>query len=161
MGQYAHGNQPIQHMIYIYDYCGAPWKTQWHVRDAMNRLYRPTPDGYCGDEDNGQTSAWYVFSAMGFYSVCPGANQYVIGAPLFNKITLNLENGKKFVIEAPANNDKNVYIQSATLRGITYDKNYLNHADILKGGTLLFKMGSQPNFKRGIRAEAKPFSMSE
>ena len=161
MGQYAHGNQPIQHMIYIYDYCGAPWKTQWHVRDAMNRLYRPTPDGYCGDEDNGQTSAWYVFSAMGFYSVCPGANQYVIGAPLFNKITLNLENGKKFVIEAPANNDKNVYIQSATLRGITYDKNYLNHADILKGGTLLFKMGAQPNLKRGIGAEAKPFSMSE
>ena len=161
MGQYAHGNQPIQHMIYVYGYCGAPWKTQWHVRDAMNKLYKPTPDGYCGDEDNGQTSAWYVFSAMGFYPVCPGANQYVIGAPLFNKITLNLENGKQFVIHAPANNDKNAYIQSATLRGVGYDKNYLNHADILKGGTLLFKMGEKPNLKRGIGASSRPFSFSD
>ena len=161
MGQYAHGNQPIQHMIYIYDYCGAPWKTQWHVRDAMNKLYRPTPDGYCGDEDNGQTSAWYVFSALGFYSVCPGSNQYVIGAPLFNKITLDLENGKQFVISAPANNDQNLYIQSATLRGVAYDKNYLDHADILKGGNLFFKMGAQPNLKRGTGLGAKPFSLSD
>ncbi len=161
MGQYAHGNQPIQHMIYIYDYCGAPWKAQYHVRDAMNKLYRATPDGYCGDEDNGQTSAWYVFSAMGFYSVCPGSGQYAIGAPLFKKITLNLENGKQFIISAPKNTDKNIYIQSASLRGQPYDKNYLNHTDILKGGTLLFGMSEKPNVKRGITKSAAPYSFSD
>ena len=101
MGNYAHGNQPIQHMVYLYNYAGESWKTQYWVREIMNRLYTPAPDGYCGDEDNGQTSAWYVFSAMGFYPVCPGSNQYVIGAPLFKKITLTLENGNKIVIQAP------------------------------------------------------------
>jgi predicted alpha-1,2-mannosidase len=161
MGQYAHGNQPIQHMIYIYDYCGTPWKAQYHVRDAMNKLYKATPDGYCGDEDNGQTSAWYVLSAMGFYSVCPGSNQYAIGAPLFKKVTLNLENGKQFIISAPQNNDKNIYIQSATLRGVNYDKNYLNHEDILKGGTLLFNMSHQPNYKRGIAKSSAPYSFTQ
>ena len=161
MGQYAHGNQPIQHMIYIYDYCGAPWKAQYHVRDAMNRLYKATPDGFCGDEDNGQTSAWYVFSAMGFYSVCPGSNQYAIGAPLFKKITLNLENGKQFIISSPLNNDKNIYIQSAILRGVPYDKNYLNHEDILKGGTLLFNMSARPNVKRGIAKSSAPYSFTQ
>lgn len=161
MGQYAHGNQPIQHMIYIYDYCGAPWKTQYHVRDAMTRLYRATPDGYCGDEDNGQTSAWYVFSAMGFYSVCPGSNQYVIGAPLFKKITLNLANGKRFQITAPENNTSHKYIQAAYLNGKEYDLNYLNHQDIIKGGSLEFKMSDQPNFKRGIAQKSVPFSISK
>jgi predicted alpha-1,2-mannosidase len=161
MGQYAHGNQPIQHMIYIYDYCGAPWKAQLHVRDAMNRLYRPTPDGYCGDEDNGQTSAWYVFSAMGFYPVCPGSNQYVIGSPLFKKISLQLSNGKTFVINAPENNSQNVYIKSASLRGQVYDKNFLEHADLLKGGELYFQMTSQPNKKRGLAATALPYSFTK
>lgn len=161
MGQYAHGNQPIQHLIYVYNYCGAPWKTQLHIRDAMNKLYRPTPDGYCGDEDNGQTSAWYVFSAMGFYPVCPGQPEYVIGAPLFKKITLSLENGKKFAIDAPQNNANNLYIQSALLNGAAFDNNYLNHADILKGGTLQFNMGAQPNRKRGTAASAAPFSFSK
>lgn len=161
MGQYAHGNQPIQHMIYIYDYCGAPWKTQFHVRDAMNRLYRPTPDGYCGDEDNGQTSAWYVFSAMGFYSVCPGTNQYVIGAPLFKKITLNLANGKQFQIKAPENAANHPYIQKAFLNGKEYDLNYLMHQDIIKGGTVEFKMSDKPNFKRGIAQKSVPFSISK
>jgi predicted alpha-1,2-mannosidase len=161
MGQYAHGNQPIQHMIYIYNFCGVPWKSQMHVRDAMDKLYKPTSDGYCGDEDNGQTSAWYVFSAMGFYSVCPGTQQYVIGSPLFKKVTLSLENGKKFIIEAPQNNQKNVYIQSATLNGTNYDKNYLSHFDITKGGILQFKMSETPNFKRGISKTALPFSFSK
>ncbi len=160
MGQYAHGNQPIQHMIYIYNYCGAPWKTQFHVRDAMNKLYRATPDGYCGDEDNGQTSAWYVFSALGFYSVCPGTNQYVIGSPLFKKVTLQLENGKQFVINAPENSEKNVYIQSATLRGVKYDKNFIEHADIMKGGTLNFSMGGKPDIQRGINKSSQPYSFS-
>ena len=161
MGQYAHGNQPIQHMIYVYDYCGAPWKTQYHGRDAMNRLYRPTPDGFCGDEDNGQTSAWYVFSAMGFYSVCPGTNQYVIGAPLFKKITLNLPHGQQFQIKAPDNNARNVYIQSAYLNGKEYDLNYLKHQDIIKGGVLEFKMSEKPNFKRGISQKSVPYSFSK
>ena len=95
MGQYAHGNQPIQHMIYLYNYAGQPWKTQYWVREAMNQLYKPTPDGYCGDEDNGQTSAWYVFSAMGFYPVCPATDQYVLGTPLFKKITISIGEWEK------------------------------------------------------------------
>lgn len=161
MGQYAHGNQPIQHMAYIYNFCGVPWKSQMHVRDAMNKLYKPTPDGYCGDEDNGQTSAWYVFSAMGFYSVCSGTQQYVIGSPLFKKITLNLENGKKFVIEAPQNQSKNVYIQSASLNGKSYDKNFLSHFDILKGGKLILNMSEKPNFKRGVAKNSLPYSFSK
>ncbi len=161
MGQYAHGNQPIQHMIYIYNYCGAPWKSQWHVRDAMNKLYKPTPDGFCGDEDNGQTSAWYVFSAMGFYSVCPGTNQYVMGSPLFKKMTLNLANGKKFTINAMNNSKQNVYIQSAILQGKAYEKNYIEHTDILKGGSFQLNMGSLPNQQRGISEAAKPYSFSK
>ena len=161
MGQYAHGNQPIQHMAYIYDFCGAPWKSQMHVRDAMDKLYKPTPDGYCGDEDNGQTSAWYVFSAMGFYSVCPGTQQYVIGSPLFKKVTLSLENGKKFVIEAPQNQPKSVYIQSASLNGTSYDKNFLSHFDIMKGGKLILNMSEKPNFKRGIAKSSLPYSFSK
>ena len=161
MGQYAHGNQPIQHMIYVYDFCGAPYKTQFHVRDAMNKLYRPTPDGFCGDEDNGQTSAWYVFSALGFYSVCPGSNQYVIGAPLFKKISLNLENGKQFVIAAPKNSASNFYIQSASLNGVDYNKNFITHSDIMKGGTMQFNMSNQPNLKRGTQAASFPYSFSK
>ena len=160
MGQYAHGNQPIQHMIYLYNYAGEPWKAQYWVREAMNRLYKATPDGYCGDEDNGQTSAWYVFSAMGFYPVCPATDQYVLGAPLFKKMTISLENGKQFVINAPANNVENKYIQSANLNGAVYDKNWLNHFDILKGGTFNLVMGPAPATNRGVAATAFPYSFS-
>lgn len=161
MGQYAHGNQPIQHMIYAYDYVGAPWKAQYHVRDAMQKLYRATPDGFCGDEDNGQTSAWYVFSALGFYSVCPGSNQYVIGSPLFKKVTLQLENGNKLVIRAPENNDQNVYINALHFRGQVYTKNYFEHADLLKGGELLFQMTDKPNTRRGIALTDRPYSFTK
>ena len=136
MGQYAHGNQPIQHMAYLYNYAGQPWKTQYWVREIMNRMYKPTPDGYCGDEDNGQTSAWYVFSALGFYPVCPATDQYVIGAPLFKKATLKFENGKQFVINTPANSEQTIYIQSVKLNAANYDKNWIGHFDILKGGSL-------------------------
>jgi predicted alpha-1,2-mannosidase len=160
MGQYAHGNQPIQHMIYLYNYAGQPWKTQYWVREAMNRLYKATPDGYCGDEDNGQTSAWYVFSAMGFYPVCPATDQYVLGAPLFKKITLTLENGKQFIINAPANSAANKYIQTAQLNGVAYDKNWLGHFDIQKGGTLNFTMGAAPATGRGVSDAAFPYSFS-
>lgn len=160
MGQYAHGNQPIQHMIYLYNYAGEPWKTQYRVRDVMNRLYKPTPDGYCGDEDNGQTSAWYVFSALGFYPVCPGTDQYVIGTPLFKKLTINLENGTKLVINAPANNDRNFYIQSLEFNNKPHDKNWLNHFDLLKGGVLNFSMSPVPNKKRGHSKHSWPYSFS-
>jgi predicted alpha-1,2-mannosidase len=160
MGQYAHGNQPIQHMPYLYNYTGEPWKTQYRVRDIMNKLYKPSPDGLCGDEDNGQTSAWYVFSAMGMYSVAPGTNEYVLGAPLFKKITLYLENGNTFVINAPDNSKTNFYIWKASLNNQEYAYNYLNHNDIIKGGIFDLIMSSEPNKQKGINTEEFPYSMS-
>ncbi|MEJ7768684.1 MAG: GH92 family glycosyl hydrolase [Chitinophagaceae bacterium] len=160
MGQYAHGNQPIQHAIYLYNYAGQPWKTQYWARETMEKLYKATPDGYCGDEDNGQTSAWYVFSAMGFYPVCPGVDQYVLGAPLFKKTTVTLTNGKKLIINAPANNAKNRYVQSISLNGKPWDKNWLSHAELQKGGSLDFSMGSKPDKKRSSTASAYPYSLS-
>jgi predicted alpha-1,2-mannosidase len=160
MGQYAHGNQPIQHMIYLYNYAGEPWKTQYWVRRVMEQLYKATPDGYCGDEDNGQTSAWYVFSAMGFYPVCPGTTQYVLGTPLFKKMTLTLDNGKKLVINAPASSDANKYVQQVKRNGVVYTKNWVDHFDLFKGGTLDFNMGSTPNKTRGTTSDAFPYSYS-
>ena len=159
-GQYAHGNQPIQHMIYLYGYAGEPWKTQRWVREVMDRLYTPAADGYCGDEDNGQTSAWYVWSALGFYPVCPASGEYVLGAPLFKRATVTLENGRRLVINAPENSDANRYIRSMKLNGKTYAKNFLL-ADVLKQGAKLdFKMTSEPNPKRGISPADVPYSFS-
>jgi predicted alpha-1,2-mannosidase len=160
MGNYAHGNQPIQHMIYLYNYAGQPWKTQYHVREVLNKLYNYTPDGYCGDEDNGQTSAWYVFSALGFYPVTPGTGEYVLGSPLFNKATLRFENGKKLVINASKNSPSNIYVQDVQIRGHRIKGNYVLHNDLLKGGTMIFKMGDQPNTSRGTDEENAPYSMS-
>ena len=158
MGNYAHGNQPIQHMIYLYNYAGEPWKAQYWLRQVMDRMYTPTPDGYCGDEDNGQTSAWYVFSALGFYPVAPGTTQYVLGAPLFKKATLHFENGKSLVVNAPENSDKNIYIESMSFNGKNYTKNYLEHFELLKGGVLDIKMGDEPNMNRGVSPEDFPYS---
>ena len=160
MGNYAHGNQPIQHMIYMYNYAGEPWKAQYWLRQVMNRMYTPGPDGYCGDEDNGQTSAWYVFSALGFYPVCPGTTQYVMGAPLFKKATLHFENGKSLVINAPANSAENFYIKSMKLNGQNYTKNYLDHNDLMKGAVLDIEMDDQPNKQRGIQTADFPYSFS-
>lgn len=160
MGNYAHGNQPIQHMIYLYNYVGQPWKAQYWLRQVMDRMYTPGPDGYCGDEDNGQTSAWYVFSALGFYPVCPGTDEYVLGAPLFKKATLHLENGNALTIDAANNSEKNLYIQSLQLNGNECTKNYLRHEDLLKGGTIRFDMGERPNMQRGINQEDYPYSFS-
>ena len=160
MGNYAHGNQPIQHMIYLYNYSGQPWKAQYRIRQVMDKLYTPTPDGYCGDEDNGQTSAWYVFSALGFYPVCPGSNQYVLGTPYFKNVRLNLENGKTVTISAPDNAKENCYIESATLNGRNYDKNYLTHEDLLEGAEISFRMSSTPNYERGIEEVSLPYSFS-
>jgi len=160
MGNYAHGNQPIQHMIYLYDYAGQPWKAQYWLREVMNRLYLPTPDGYCGDEDNGQTSAWYVFSALGFYPVCPAVNQYVLGAPLFPKATLHLPSGKDIVINAPQNSAQNRYVNQLTLNGKPYDKNYLTYEELLQGATLNFDMSATPNKSRGTQPADAPYSFS-
>ncbi|MBD0367966.1 MAG: glycoside hydrolase family 92 protein, partial [Flavisolibacter sp.] len=160
MGQYAHGNQPIQHMIYLYNYAGQPWKTQYWARRVMDQLYRATPDGYCGDEDNGQTSAWYVFSALGFYPVCPAMDQYVLGTPYFKKATISFENGKQLIINAPNNSEQNVYVQSVQFNGKNWDKNWLNHFDLQKGGTLNFSMNAVPNKNRGTTPAAYPYSFS-
>ncbi|MDR1743120.1 MAG: GH92 family glycosyl hydrolase [Dysgonamonadaceae bacterium] len=160
MGQYAHGNQPIQHVVYLYNYAGEPWKTQYWVREVMDKLYTPGPDGYCGDEDNGQTSAWYVFSAMGFYPVCPGSNEYVIGSPLFDKISLHLENGKKIEIEADNNVPSKRYISSLKVNGKPYSKNYFKHEDLLKGAKIDFSMSGVPNKSRGVAPSDFPYSFS-
>jgi predicted alpha-1,2-mannosidase len=160
MGQYAHGNQPIQHMIYLYNYAGEPWKTQYWARETMNRMYMATPDGYCGDEDNGQTSAWYVFSAIGFYPVCPVSGQYVLGAPLFKKITINLKNGKTININAPKNSAENKYVKSLSLNGKPYAFNWFSHKDLLKGVNLFYEMQGTPDKVRGTKPTDVPYSMS-
>ena len=160
MGNYAHGNQPIQHMIYLYNYAGQPWKTQYWAREVMDRLYKPTPDGYCGDEDNGQTSAWYVFSVMGFYPVTPGVPQYVLGAPLFKKITIKLENGNTVTINAPKNSAENRYVEAIDYNGKPYDKNYYDYNELQKGAVINIDMGDEPNKQRGIKVEDFPYSFS-
>ncbi len=161
MGNYAHGNQPIQHMIYLYNYAGEPWKAQYRVRQVLNKLYNYTADGYCGDEDNGQTSAWYVMSALGFYPVTPGTDQYVFGSPLFNEATLEFENGNKLIIEAAGNNMQNIYIQDIKLNGREINRNFIRHTELQNGGKLVFMMGPEPQRTRGITDAATPFSMSK
>lgn len=160
MGNYAHGNQPIQHMIYLYNYAREPWKAQYWLRKVMNTLYSATPDGYCGDEDNGQTSAWYVFSALGFYPVCPGTDQYVLGAPLFKKAVLHLENGKDVSIHAAENTPENMYVREMKLNGDEYTRNYVTHSDLMSGGKIELQMSAVPNYKRGIKPEDVPYSFS-
>jgi len=160
MGNYAHGNQPIQHMIYLYNFANAPYKAQARVREVLTKLYSATPDGYCGDEDNGQTSAWYVFSSLGFYPVTPGVDQYVIGSPLFKKATIHLENGNTFEINSDNNSKSNFYIQSAKLNGKTYNDNFLNFDAIQNGGELQFELGNTPNKDWGAKPENVPYSLS-
>lgn len=160
MGNYAHGNQPVQHMIYLYDWAGEPWKAQYWVRRVMDAMYSPTPDGYCGDEDNGQTSAWYVFSALGFYPVAPGAGEYAIGSPLFQKADITLENGNHIVVSASGNTSDTPYVGRMRFNGKEYDKNYLRHSDLVKGGLIEFFMQPQPNLLRGTLPQDAPYSFS-
>ncbi|MDF2516555.1 MAG: alpha-mannosidase [Sphingobacterium sp.] len=160
MGQYAHGNQPIQHMPYLYNYAAEPWKAQYWVRKIMDKLYLPTPDGYCGDEDNGQTSAWYVFSSLGFYPVSPGSGEYVIGSPQFDKVTLKLENGKEIHIQAKQESVDQVYVNQLSLNGKAYEKNYIRYSDLIEGADLKFKMSTEPNKNRGIKKADAPYSFS-
>lgn len=159
MGNYAHGNQPIQHMIYLYDWALQPWKTQQRIREVMNRFYTAAPDGYCGDEDNGQTSAWYVFSAMGFYPVCPGSGQYAIGSPYFQRMTLHMPKGN--VLTITAENAEQPYIAEMKLNGKACNRNYLTHEELIKGETIHFLMQGQPNTSRGTKPSAAPYSFSK
>jgi predicted alpha-1,2-mannosidase len=160
MGQYAHGNQPIQHMVYLYNYAGEPWKTQYWAREVMDKLYTSAPDGYCGDEDNGQTSAWFVFSAMGFYPVCPGSDEYILGSPLFEKMTVHLENGKSIQINAPGNSKSTRYIEEFRLNGKNYTRNYLRHQDLMDGARINLRMSDKPNTTRGTKSSDFPYSFS-
>ncbi|HYG22692.1 MAG TPA: GH92 family glycosyl hydrolase [Verrucomicrobiae bacterium] len=158
MGQYAHGNQPIQHMIYLYNYVGQPWKTQARAREVMSRLYHATSDGLCGDEDTGQMSAWYVFSALGFYPVTPGTTEYVIGSPLFDRAVIQLPNGKTFSVTARGNGPQRPYIRGATVNGAALQKNFLTHDQIAEGGEVIFEMTSAPDYKWGAGKDARPGS---
>ncbi|MGN0855771.1 MAG: GH92 family glycosyl hydrolase [Kiritimatiellia bacterium] len=158
-GQYAHGNQPIQHMLYLYDWCGEPWKTQYWVREVMDRLYAPTPDGYCGDEDNGQTSAWYVWSALGFYPVCPGSGEYALGSPAVEHAAIQLPGGHRLTIDAPGAATRR-YIAQVTFNGNVVTANYLRRADLMKGGVLKFTMSEKPVKTRGVNPADRPYSMS-
>ena len=157
MGNYAHGNQPIQHAIYLYGYSGQPWKTQYWIRQVMDKLYTPAPDGYCGDEDNGQTSAWYVFSAMGFYPVCPGSGQYVLGTPYFKSMKLHLENGKEVDIQSEG---KGCYVDEMLLNGNSYQHNYLDMNSLMQGTQITYRLSEQPNLQRGTQEDDVPYSFS-
>jgi predicted alpha-1,2-mannosidase len=157
IGQYAHGNEPSHHMAYLYNYAGAPWKTQEKVNEILAKLYTEKTDGLCGNDDCGQMSAWYVLSSAGFYPVCPGSDEYVIGTPHFEKLTIKLDNGKKFIIETKNLTENNFYIQSAKLNGKDYPFSYIKHSTILDGGMLIFEMGSKPG-KWGIANISRPKS---
>ena len=160
MGQYAHGNQPIQHAIYFYNYAQQPWKTQQKIRYVLDNLYGAEADGYCGDEDNGQTSAWFLFSSLGFYPVAPVTMEYVIGSPLFNYVEISLPNGKKFIIDSAENSDENIYIHNVKLNKKYYTKNWLHHNDITNGGRIIFNMKNKPNLNWGSSKSSVPYSMS-
>ncbi|TDX00592.1 GH92 family glycosyl hydrolase [Dinghuibacter silviterrae] len=161
IGQYAQGNEPSHHIAYLYNYAGEPWKTAEKIRLVTDSLYNNTPHGLCGNEDCGQMSAWYVFSALGFYPVNPASGQYVLGSPLFDRVTLNLPGNKTFTVVAQNNSPINKYIESAVLNGKKYDKSYITHADIMKGGVLELVMGDKPGSKWGTAAADLPSSMSE
>ena len=159
MGNYAHGNQPAQHIIYLYDWTDQPWKAQKWIREVMDRLYDASPNGYCGDEDNGQTSAWYVFSALGFYPVCPGSGQYALGTPLFREATVHLENGNELKITAEGT-DCGPYVRELKMNGSIWGHNYLNFNDLINGAELNFILDCQPCLERGTKEEDKPYSYS-
>ena len=161
MGNYAHGNQPIQHMIYLYDWSSQPWKAQYWIRQTMDKLYAATPDGYCGDEDNGQTSAWYVFSAMGFYPVCPGTGEYALGTPYFRNMKIHLQNGNTVEISAPDNSAENVYVQSLSVNGAACDKNFVTMDELSKGAHMVYQMSGTPNTSRGISEASAPYSFTK
>ena len=161
IGGYVHGNEPSHHIPYLYAWTSQPWKTQYWLREVMNSKYRNDIRGLGGNDDCGQMSAWYIFTALGFYPVCPGTDQYVLGAPYLPYLKLDLPNGKTFEVKAPGVSDKNRYVKEVRLNGVTYSKMYITHADILAGGTLEFVMAAKPNKKRGLKAADKPYSLTD
>lgn len=160
LGNYAHGNQPVQHVLYLYDWCGQPWKAQARIREVMEKFYTPAPDGYCGDEDNGQTSAWYVFSALGFYPVCPASAEYALGTPLFDKVTMHLPSGKDVVISSEGNSSKAFYVKDLKVNSRKYGHNFITHEMLLDGARLKFTMSETPNTTRGTSDTDAPYSYS-
>ena len=160
IGAYVHGNEPSHHIVYLYNWTSAPWKAQYWIRKIMNTKYKNEINGLCGNDDCGQMSAWYLFSAMGFYPVCPGTDQLVLGAPYLPYIRLNLSGGNSFTVKAQGVNDKNRYVKSVKLNGKIYNKGYITNSDILNGGTLIFEMSSKPNKKRIFKGENMPYSLT-
>jgi len=156
LGQYAHGNEPVHHVIYLYDYAGQPWKTQARIRQVMAALYQSTPDGLSGDEDTGQMSAWYVLSALGIYPVCPGTPDYLFGSPVFDRAILSLGNGKTFTITTRNNGPQEYYLDGATLNGKAFNKIFITHDQMLRGGELVFQMASFPNYHWAVDRESRP-----
>lgn len=161
MGNYVHGNEPSHHVLYLYAWTNQPWKTQYRVREVMNRMYRNKIDGLCGNDDCGQMSAWYIFSALGFYPVCPGTDEYVLGAPYLPFMELSLENGKRFIVKAPGVSDKKRYVKSVKLNGKLYPKAYITQQDIQNGGVLEFEMSDRPNRRRVYSGDMKPYSLTK
>jgi predicted alpha-1,2-mannosidase len=161
IGGYVHGNEPSHHIIYLYAWTSQPWKTQYWLREVLNRMYRPEIKGLGGNDDCGQMSAWYIFSVLGFYPACPGTDQYVLGAPYLPYAKITLPNGKTFEVKAKGVNDKNRYVKQVLLNGKPYSKMYITHSEILDGGTLEFVMASKPNKSRGLQPSDKPYSMTD
>lgn len=161
LGGYVHGNEPSHHVPYLYAWTSEPWKTQYWVREIMNRMYRNHLNGLSGNDDCGQMSAWYIFTSLGLYPVCPGSNQYVLGAPYLPSQELQLPNGKTFRIKAPGVSDKKRYVKEVYLNGQRYDKMYLTQEDLMKGGEITFVMSASPNKSRGLKKADKPYSLTD
>ncbi|PKL82459.1 MAG: sugar hydrolase [Ignavibacteriae bacterium HGW-Ignavibacteriae-3] len=161
IGNYVHGNEPSHHVPYMYNFAGAPWKTQGRIHQIVNTMYKPEPHGLCGNDDCGQMSAWYIFSVMGFYPVAPGSNQYVIGSPCIDKAVINLESGKKFNIFAENLSEENIYIKEVLLNGKSINRSYITHEEIINGGNLIFKMDYKPNINWAVDDSSFPYSMSK
>jgi len=161
IGSYVHGNEPSHHIAYLYNWAGEPWKTQAEIHSIVQKMYVNKPDGLCGNDDCGQMSAWYIFSSLGFYPVCPGSNQYIIGSPCVTEATVQLDKGKVFTVRAPELSKENIYIQSVTLNGVAWNKTWITHNDIINGGEIIFKMGPKPNKKWGTAPDSKPYSLTD
>jgi predicted alpha-1,2-mannosidase len=161
IGYYAHGNEPSHHIAYLYDYAGQPWQTQARLKQIMDSQYAPRPDGLSGNDDLGQMSAWYVFTALGFYPVAPASNQYVIGRPFVDKAVLNLPNGRKFTVLAEGLSDEHPYVGKLTLDGKPLNRSYLTHQEIMVGGVLRFTMQAKPNKHWAVEPASRPYSMSD
>jgi predicted alpha-1,2-mannosidase len=160
IGMYSHGNEPDHHVSYLYNYAGQPWKTQARVRQLATMFYTNTPGGICGNDDCGQTSAWYVFTALGFYPVDPVSGDYILGSPLVDKATIQLDSkyaeGRSFTVTAKNNSPENIYIQSATLNGQPLTRSWISHAEITAGGKLVLTMGPTPNKEFGAATADRP-----